>query len=474
MTASFLSKLADRIDPPEVSAQEVWRSYGWEAHAKQHDAEAMAARVDELLFGGAAGGGKSEFLLMHLIAEMERSPGNRGVVFRRDMPRLARSLLPRAERVLHGRAKPNANEHTFTFPNGSILEFAHLEREASVNKYQGTEYGVIAFEEVTEFLESQWDALSIRLRAAASGIRPHMLATTNPGGIGHRWVKRRWVKPDPVDVVDGEPLPGVAWSARPHTVGTAPITRCFIPSTVSDNPTLMRNDPGYLDRTLARVSNRAMRQAMAQGDWDAIDQVEGALWQWSWIDENRRPPGWERGHGGGLVRVVVGVDPAATSNASSDETGIIVAALGADGQAYVLADRTCSLSPDGWGRRAVAAYREFGADRIVVERNNGGEMVQHVLATVDPNVPVRTVWASRGKVTRAEPVAALYESGRVHHLGADLAELEEQMTMWVPSTGMSPDRVDALVWALTELMLDSASQPATSSSYQSTALRGTR
>ncbi len=124
-----------------------------------------------------------------------------------------------------------------------------------------------------------------------------------------------------------------------------------------------------------------------------------------------------------------------------------------------LADRTCSLSPDGWGKRAVQAYHEFKADRIIAERNFGGAMVEHVIRTVDRNVSYKEVTASRGKVARAEPVAALYEQGRVSHVGS-MPELEDQMVMIDPSGYIgegSPDRADALVWALTDLMLTGSS-----------------
>jgi phage terminase large subunit-like protein len=140
-----------------------------------------------------------------------------------------------------------------------------------------------------------------------------------------------------------------------------------------------------------------------------------------------------------------------------DDIGIVVAGKGIDGRGYVLADRTCKLSPDGWGRRAVEAYREFGADRIIAERNFGGAMVEHVIRTVDRKVSYREVTASRGKVARAEPVAALYEQRKVIHVGS-FPELEDQMLMIAPDGYVgegSPDRADALVWALTELMLGS-------------------
>ena len=158
-----------------------------------------------------------------------------------------------------------------------------------------------------------------------------------------------------------------------------------------------------------------------------------------------------------MQRIVVAVDPSGVSGAEDggDEVGIIVAGKGVDGCAYILADRSCRLSPEGWGRRAVEAYKEFKADRIVAEKNFGGAMVEAVIRAADPQAPVTLVTASRGKAVRAEPIAALYEQGRVYH-ARNFSELEDQMVAMTPNGYLgegSPDRLDALVWALTELML---------------------
>jgi predicted phage terminase large subunit-like protein len=181
---------------------------------------------------------------------------------------------------------------------------------------------------------------------------------------------------------------------------------------------------------------------------DVLDDVPGALWQRSAIDTARIKQAPE------LRRVVVAIDPAVTSGEDSDETGIVVAGIGVDGHGYVLADRTCRLSPDGWAKRAVIAFDQFKADRIIAEVNNGGDLVERVLRTAGQNYPYRAVRASRGKATRAEPISALYEQGRVSHVGS-FPELEDQMCSYTPDGyDGSPDRVDALVWALTELMLE--------------------
>lgn len=177
---------------------------------------------------------------------------------------------------------------------------------------------------------------------------------------------------------------------------------------------------------------------------ELLEDVEGALWTNAMI-EDARPE-----HIPAMRRVVVAIDPSGGAAAGNDEQGIVVVGEGVNGEYYVLADRSTRLSPLGWAGVAVEAYREFQADRIVAEKNFGGDMVESTIRQVDRNVPVRMVNAARGKQQRAEPVAALYEQGRVHHTQV-FKDLEEQMLTWTPTSGVSPDRMDALVWAVTEL-----------------------
>lgn len=185
---------------------------------------------------------------------------------------------------------------------------------------------------------------------------------------------------------------------------------------------------------------------------EILDDVEGALWNRKLIDElridrDKVPP---------LIRIVVGVDPAVTNTENSDMTGIVVVGVSALGHFYVLDDVTMKGNPNDWAKEAIKAYQTWKADKIIAEDNNGGEMVESTMRVVDRNVPVTRVHASVGKKPRAEPVSALYEQGRVHHVGY-FALLEEQMCEWTPipiigEKKESPDRMDALVWALTELM----------------------
>ncbi len=178
-----------------------------------------------------------------------------------------------------------------------------------------------------------------------------------------------------------------------------------------------------------------------------LDDTPGALWRRQQIEDLRVRKAPE------LVRIVVAIDPAASDNPDSAETGIVVAGLGEDGHGYILDDLSDQGSPGEWANRAVNAYDTHGADRIIGEANNGGDMVEHTVRTVRKNIPFRAVHASRGKRARAEPIAALYEQKKVHHVGA-FPVLEDQLCTWDASSGArSPDRLDANVWALTELML---------------------
>lgn len=248
--------------------------------------------------------------------------------------------------------------------------------------------------------------------------------------------------------------------ARIIATGT-PKGRTGIPRLLLDDPdvpvTRLRtadNEANLHAPVLARLKERyaGTRLGRQELEGDLLKEVEGALWTWDLIEATRvtQPPD--------SSRIVVAIDPAATSSKDSDETGIVVAGLGEDRQGYVLADRSGRFSPNEWAERAIHAFDEFGADRIVAERNQGGDMVKATLQTVRPDIPITLVWASRGKHTRAEPVAALYEQGRVHHVGA-FPRLEEQLTSWTPQDGGSPDRLDALVWAITELMLSRRKAP---------------
>lgn len=200
--------------------------------------------------------------------------------------------------------------------------------------------------------------------------------------------------------------------------------------------------PKALQEFLLRYEGTRLGRQELYGE--LIEDVEGALWSLALIESNRRELG-------NIVRRVVSVDPAVTNTANSDETGIIVISRDRDGHGYVEADRSMRGTPLEWASRVVQVFDEFECDNVVVEVNQGGDMVTQTLRTVRSHLPIREVRATKGKRLRAEPISALYEQGRVHHVGV-FRELEEQMTSWTPDDADSPDRLDALVHGFTELM----------------------
>lgn len=474
----WATRLADKLDPPAVEGK-------WTPYPKQKLATDLAFKADEVLFGGAAGPGKTEWGMRHVIEQMELYPGNRGIIFRRVFPSLTRSVIPRLKILLFKKARWNGNDHTFTFPNDSILEVGSLQYEDSVLDYQGAEYGVIFFEEITEFLQSQWEYMLGRLRPPATmdkktaqAMRPHGIATTNPGGRGHRWVKRRWVKPDPEELTDPEarPEPGEVWRPKASEDNPRPNSRVYVPATHEDNPALLENDPDYLSRLRAN-SNRGLRLAMEKGDWDAIDAVVGALWTYEDLDGGRISP--EKYKRVTTIRRVIGVDPD-SGGENSDGYGISRCARGADGVGYVeWVDEWKNLSVRTLAKKTIDMYYQTGADAIVLERNHGAKWLLEVFRGEDPYANVIDVWASDNKRTRAEPVAAMFEHRedlelpyRARMVGIQ-EEIEEEMTTTKFEAGeVSPNRVDAVVWAMTNLMLRSGE--ATQDTMADERLRGRR
>ncbi len=309
------------------------------------------------------------------------------------------------------------SKRRLTWPNGAT---ALLFNATEPDQLRGPQFDSGWCDELAkwQYARETWDMLQFSMRL---GERPQQLITTTPRPIG----------------VLKEIM------AAPGTV----VTRG---STLENSNNLA---PSFLQQIVNRYAGtRLGRQEL---DAEILDDNPNALWSRKALDEARIAKAPE------LARVVVAIDPSGTSGvqaAKSDgaaDVGIVVAGKGVDGHAYILADRTCNMSPAGWGFRAVTAYNEFRADRIVAERNFGGAMVAHVIRTVDPKVSYKEVTASKGKWLRAEPVAALYEQNRVKHVGGFPA-LEDEMCSFGPdglSNEKSPNRLDALVWALTELML---------------------
>jgi predicted phage terminase large subunit-like protein len=305
-----------------------------------------------------------------------------------------------------------ASKRRLTWPSGQIATMFSSEEP---DRLRGPQHGAALCDEFAAWNNAQevWDMLMFGMRL---GKKPRIMITTTPRPIR---ILKELVGRVGDDVV---------------------ITRGRTIDNAANLP------PAFLNEIASRYSGtRLGRQEL---DGDILDDVPGALWTRDMIESCRIP----KGTGPAMRRIVVAIDPAVSVSETSDATGLVVVGLGDDNHGYVLEDLSAKLSPTEWATKAVAAYKRHKADRIVAEANQGGAMVESTLRAIDRSVPVRLVHASRGKITRAEPVSALYEQHRVHHAGC-FPELEDELCSFEPGSTDSPDRLDALVWAVTDLML---------------------
>lgn len=301
------------------------------------------------------------------------------------------------------------SKRRLTWPNGAR---AIVYSGDEPGQLRGPQHGMAWVDELAKFKYPQetWDNMEMGLRL---GNWPHVVVTTTP-----------------------KPIPII------RALLNDDATRLTIGSTFENAANLPAR---FLQRLREKYEGtRLGRQELYA---ELLSDVPGALWRRDLIETyrvNSAPTHTQR--------IVVAIDPAVTAAKDSDETGIVVVALGdRDQHGYVLEDLTVRDTPETWANIAVNAYHRYHADRIIGEVNNGGDLVERVLRTVDHTISYRSVRASRNKVTRAEPISSLYEQGKVHHVGT-FGQLEDQMCSWVPGEA-SPDRIDALVWGLTELML---------------------
>jgi phage terminase large subunit-like protein len=315
------------------------------------------------------------------------------------------------------------SKRQLTWPNGAV---ATLYSAGEPESLRGPQHSHAWCDEIAKWSQSQgraeaaWDNLLLGLRL---GTAPRVVATTTPRAVP---LLRRLLA-----------QPGVA------------VTR----GTTAENRDNLA--PGFYRSVKAHFGRSLL--ARQELDGELIEDIEGALWSRALLESCR-----EHGAHADATRVVIGVDPPASSD--GDACGIVVCALGADGIGRVLADASARKpTPERWARAVANAARVWNADRVVAEANQGGEMVRSVLRAADIALPLKLVHASRGKAARAEPVAALYEAGRVRHAG-QFPELEDQLCGLMAGgdyegPGRSPDRADALVWAMTELMLGRRREP---------------
>lgn len=396
-----------------------------------------------LLFYGGGRSGKSIVISYIILMRAMAAPGSRHGIFRRTATACRDTLFDLAFRkaceLTYGRDFLNNPKNcsiksidmTITLANGSVISFGGLE-EHNRDRILGQEFETIWLNEATEFDYSDYVFLMSRLSgvtltSTGRPMRPLMFTDLNPDLKTH-FTFRCWI--EKINPARNVPL-------------RDPTNWDSLQMNLAEDATHVSSSyrEGLMDGSDADI------QRFVSGYWR--DEREHSLFRPSVVNQHRIADAPSD-----LRRIVVAVDPAISSHEGSDETGIVVAGEGADGDYYVLADYSLKGAPREWAAAAVQAYTDWEADRIVAEANQGGLMVSETLRHASRNVSVKLVHASRGKVIRAEPISALYSEGRVHHCG-EFPTLERQMFSFHSSFDRrkqgSPDRLDALVWAITEL-----------------------
>lgn len=407
------------------------------------------------LFYGGGGSGKSFFIMSVIILRAIAAPGSRHGIFRLTRASCEKTLFDKTLReVMHkvfpglwGKCQVSLSDMSVTFPaqNGmqSVIYFDGLD-ENRLTKVLGDEYNTVWLNECNEFTYKHVSLLSGRLRYKTNILNGKPLKNKA--------------------FFDCNPRSKKDWDYQAFVLGVNPIDGNaldnhseWVHRKLSPENNTVHLGEDYL-RTVASTMSAADKKRYIAGEW--ANDNPGALFKdWMFNDPGRRVPikdGATREDKlaacPSLSRIVVAVDPSVTANKSSDETGIAVVGLGKDGHCYVLEDGTLKGTPDEWANHAAYLFKEWSADRVVAEKNQGGLMVEQTLRTAHAALPIKLVHATRGKDVRAEPVSALYEQGKVHHVG-NLSQLEEQMCDFgMAGVTKSPDRMDALVWGVWELM----------------------
>lgn len=398
-----------------------------------------------LLYGGSRSG-KTAIIIANIFMRAIWAPGSRHLIARFRFNHAKTSLwydtMPKVAKLMGIQHEVRWNQTDFVCRIGeSEIWLTGLDDKERLEKILGTEYATIYINEASQV---SYDAIEMVLTRLAqkTTLQPKLIIDCNPPTKRH-WIYKLFIlKRDPKENV---PL------AKPDN---------YVEMQLNPADNVMNIGETYMD-ILASMSARA-RKRFEKGLFG--DDVEGALFKQEDIDRNREDVALN------LTRIGVSVDPSITADEGSDECGLMVGGVD-DGASfpdklphgYILEDCSAVMTPGQWGQKAVDLYNDYQADFIVAEANQGGLMVKHTIHTIDPNIKVYLVHASKSKIARAEPVSALYEQGRVHHVGI-FTEYEEQLTTYTGKDGeKSPDRYDAGVWLLTKLMLrsphDEASGP---------------
>jgi len=396
-------------------------------------------KAKEFLLVGGSRSGKSFIIVYSILLIALKYPGSRHLIARFRFNSVKNSIWSDTlKKVLKlcfpGIAvKYNNQDYYLTLHNGSEIWIAGLDDKERAEKILGMEFLTIFLNEASQISFDSYSIIKTRLAQKIEGARTMLFIDENPPSKKH-WTYKIFIeKKDPEQNTALDP-------DRYGWIRMNPI----------DNLSNISRE--YMET----LESMPLRKRLRFLSGEFTDDSEGALWTDDIINNNRVTQSATfniQTRGEIYKRIVVAIDPAVTSKDTSDETGIVVCAEGFDGHLYVLEDLSDIYPVGTWPKVAVAAYHKWKADRIVAEVNNGGDLVEQVIRQFDQNVSYKSVHATRDKLTRAEPVAAIYEQGKGHHVG-EFPELELEMTSWEAKKGeKSPNRIDALVWGATELVL---------------------
>lgn len=395
-----------------------------------------------MLFGGSRSG-KTFLLVRAVVLRALKAPFSRHAILRLrfnhikasvildTFPKVMQLCFPGVEYIL------SKTDWYVSLPNGSEIWFGGLDDKERTEKILGQEYATIYFNECSQIPKGSHDIAITRLAQLAElpdggTLTPRAFYDLNPTNKLH-WAYQIFVR-----------------KVDPDTKKSIANAESYVYFRINPEDNADNLSKNYLD-TLRGLSARLQKRFL-RGEF--ADATENALFTDENFDTWRVADGSEELPD--MVRIAIGVDPSGAgdvANESNDAIGIVVVGLGLDGYAYVLEDLTCKAGPAVWGRVVANAYDRWEADVVVAEVNYGGEMVRHVIQTARRNTPFRKVTASRGKVVRAEPISALYDQGKVRHVGYP-RELEDELTGFTTNGYVgdkSPNRADSLVWALCEL-----------------------
>lgn len=427
---------------------------------KQREANSLlAGPARNVMLRGGSRSGKTFILIRAIIQRAINAPGSRHAIFRFRFNHAKTSVwadtIPKVLSLCFPalRVRFDKTDFYIELPNKSQIWIGGLDDKERVEKILGQEYVTLYFNESSQIPWASVETAMSRL-AQKCKLAPEIASVT-----GREFLALK-------AYFDCNPPSKLHWSyqlfrakMKPGTKESLPNPEDYAEMKVNPSDNAENLPPEYF-AVLASMS-AAKRLRFESGEW--ASEVSGALWS---MDDRKAAdgkvmPGLDSlrvASAPEMQRVVISVDPSGTrGDGGGDDIGIVIAGKGYDGHAYILSDESCNLSPEGWGRRVIDLYKRWSADRVVAERNYGGDMVRFTIMTADKDkaTSFKEVVASRGKAVRAEPISALYEQGRVHHVGY-FPDLEDQLCNFTTSGYIgegSPDRADALVWAVTELML---------------------